>query len=272
MNVLKKKMKPNRSIEHQSDNPLSHVKSALGRLAIGRSSKASDRVLTEPRPTEEEIIKLGYIPGTIENSIMPPGGRGLADYERIMMFNREELRGKRVLDLGCGPEVKFARELTEASVDAKIVSLSADFYDQKYLDVARSVYDGQLVAGLAQELPFEDNSFDRIFALYVEDHFISLDIYESAIREMARVLARGGVAKMGPLLKAQMASDFKDEKFHAWYDNIFHNPEFEKMGVQVNDVGLPESIIRAQRIYDDYGATAKGLSSLIVITKLPSPN
>ena len=75
------------------------------------------------RPSfESEFIK-----GTIEHRRQPSGGRGIATYEKQLMFDRKDLEGKKILDLGAGPEVKFAKELGESGINAEVISLSPDF-------------------------------------------------------------------------------------------------------------------------------------------------
>ena len=69
----------------------------------------------------------GFIPDTINHEMMPKFGRGLESYEKQLMMNRSELEGKVILDLGSGPELKFATDLKIVGVSAHVISMSPDF-------------------------------------------------------------------------------------------------------------------------------------------------
>lgn len=116
------------------------------------------------------------------------------DVERFALhfwdFNR--FRGKSVLDVGCGPgwlTVQYARagaktsgiDLTKAAVDL------ANKHLQHYGLVA------DVAQGSAENIPFEDNTFDLVISSGVLHH--TPDTLRS-FRECFRVLKSGGVAKI----------------------------------------------------------------------------
>ena len=143
--------------------------------------------------------KLNFKLGTIEKG--PDGGRSLEDYEKTLHFKRKELKGETVLDLGTGPVARFSRELSMAGVDANVVSLSPDFLHQAHRQgVTESVVDGfemQSLAAVGQELPFGEETFDRVLALFsVSVH--AAESYEIWLQEMVRVLRVGGKIHVGP--------------------------------------------------------------------------
>lgn len=141
----------------------------------------------------EEEFRGGWKRRSIDWWSQPKGGRGLAKYEDLLQFKRRDLRGKRVLDLGAGPEGKFARELAESGINATVVSLSPDLiYPEYRLKVAKPA-----LAALGQTLPFADETFDRIFSLNVIPHLLSKDSYLVFIREVARILKKNGIARIG---------------------------------------------------------------------------
>ena len=78
---------------------------------------------------------------------MAEGGRTIEDYEEMLMFNREEVRGKKVLDLGCGHKVRLAKSLNEEGITDQVISLSPDFIQEKYIESARKSFpEAKLVA------------------------------------------------------------------------------------------------------------------------------
>jgi SAM-dependent methyltransferase len=99
-----------------------------------------------------------------------------ADARRFGDFAR--LSG-RVLDVGCGPQVRpsYVPELPAVQLFG--------------IDPLRGVAarDFTFVRGLAEHLPFADGTFDRVLFATSLDHLLDP---ERALRESARVLARGG--------------------------------------------------------------------------------
>ena len=211
------------------------------------------------RPSfESEFIK-----GTIEHRRQPSGGRGIATYEKQLMFDRKDLEGKKILDLGAGPEVKFAKELGESGINAEVISLSPDFTETKYTEKAKeSLPDSKLIIAVGQALPFKNESFDRIFAFHVDEH-ISRQVFFGFISEMARVLKRGGEAKFGPTL------DISGE----WnpYKAILDNKEIMN-SLEVNDITvikepIPEEIMPKTRVKDSSYISYEVPSYNIVLKK-----
>lgn len=161
------------------------------------------------------------------------GGEDLQSYEKIFDFNRNELEGMVVLDLGAGLENKFANGLKEAGIDADIISVSPDYADEGAasnarrphapdpffhpLDAAKQAIKWKLqigtefrkthknlVAAIGQQLPFRDGSFEREYALHVFEHIpfsLEGEARQVFLLEMARVLRPGGFAKVGPFLE-----------------------------------------------------------------------
>ena len=200
---------------------------------------------------------------TIEHELQPKGGRELAAYEAQLQFDREDLKGKKVLDLGAGPELKFAKELKESGIDADVISLSPDFADEKYRKKAqRSFPEGKTITGVGQALPFQDESFDKIFAFHVDEH-LSQGAFFGVVAEMARVLRGGGEAKLGPTLNIPGEWDS--------YQDILGNQELKKQldryGVEVIKDDIPETILPKVRIKDSYGSASYETRYNIVLRK-----
>jgi ubiquinone/menaquinone biosynthesis C-methylase UbiE len=101
-----------------------------------------------------------------------------------------DLRGKRVLDVGCGTGrgvVDFAREAAFA--------VGADASHDMLSFAARKAADGRpcgFSVAYAQELPFKSGSFDVVTSLNFL-HLFSLDTQRAMIAEMKRVLRPGGI-------------------------------------------------------------------------------
>ncbi|HSX35102.1 MAG TPA: class I SAM-dependent methyltransferase, partial [Candidatus Saccharimonadales bacterium] len=168
----------------------------------------------EPTPSErdayteaEDYARDGWKPGTIVHQQQPEGGRGLDAYERQLGFTRDQLAGKRVLDLGSGPEAKLARTLTAEGITSLVVSLSPDYVFPKYsipLKAAGApIPEGKpaesFVAGKGQQLPFVENAFDVVLGLHVAEH-VSLADSIAILREVNRVTAPNGWVRYGALV------------------------------------------------------------------------
>ncbi len=94
-----------------------------------------------------------------------------------------DLRGKRVLDVGCG-KGRFARVFHEQEPEAELWGL----------DISESmlqfVPDGiRTRAGSMTELPFEDGFFDCAYATESLEHAVEI---EKAVSEICRVVKPGG--------------------------------------------------------------------------------
>lgn len=86
--------------------------------------------------------------------------RGLRDYEVALGINREDLRGKKILDLGASKQELFSKELKENEIECEVTSLSPDFALEQHREIIEK---RNSVAAIAQKLPFTDEAFDYIF-------------------------------------------------------------------------------------------------------------
>jgi malonyl-CoA O-methyltransferase len=94
-----------------------------------------------------------------------------------------DLRGKRVLDLGCG-KGRFARVFREQEPEAEIWGL--DISEEMLRFVPAGI---QTRAGSMTELPFTDGFFDCAYATESLEHAVEI---EKAVAEMCRVVKPGG--------------------------------------------------------------------------------
>jgi len=95
--------------------------------------------------------------------------------------------GQQALDVGCGPGALTNRLVERLGPD----SVSAVDPSPSFVDAARSRFPGVDVrSGVAEQLPFDDDRFDRALAQLVV-HFMTDPV--AGLREMARVTRPGGL-------------------------------------------------------------------------------
>lgn len=132
--------------------------------------------------------------------------RGLDDYADYLGFKPEDLVGKVILDVGSGPAI-FAEEAE--AIGAEVVSLdpqpgtqSESMSDEERKQLLERISVGKIIPGIAQELPFADESFDMVTAMMsVPNYLPSIESEKQlALLEMARVLKPRGEARICPVL------------------------------------------------------------------------
>lgn len=139
----------------------------------------------------------------------PPeeGGKSLEQYEDILGFDARELQGKSILDLGTGETEKLSKELKQKNIETNVISLNPDYSHDEWLrkNIKKKDWQGKSVAGIAQQLPFKDESFDVILGLESTTRYVSpKDSIEEAKtwgREVVRTLKKGGEARLWPVLE-----------------------------------------------------------------------
>ena len=122
----------------------------------------------EPRGDEE------HFPSTIDPRIY---------HVKLIREHLGDLRGKRVLDVGCG-KGRFARVFKEAEPEAEIWGL--DISEAMLRFVPEGIHTR---AGSMTELPFEDAFFDGAYATESLEHAVEI---EKAVAEICRVVKPGG--------------------------------------------------------------------------------
>lgn len=114
------------------------------------------------------------------------------EFKQALVRQAQVVKGERVLDLGCGTAtltllVKQAHpeaEVTGLDGDPKALGIARD-------KVARSGLTITLDEGMAFNLPYPDNSFDRVFSGLLFHHLTRTD-KERTLKEVYRVLRPGG--------------------------------------------------------------------------------
>src|SRR3989338_11585435 len=143
--------------------------------------------MEEQRPYSSRDVK------SAKDSIVQAQGykdKGLEAYAAgLNVSSFHDFEGKRVLDLGAGAHLQFARGIEKAGIKAEIVSFSPAFADKKWRENIESRKEtDEVVAGMGEQLPFADGSFDRIVSLDVPEHLGNHERYLAYLKEIVRVL------------------------------------------------------------------------------------
>src|SRR3989344_3752335 len=171
-------------------------------------------------------------------------GRSLEQYEYELQFDRRELEGKTVLDLGSGLQALLDKSLKKAGIHATVISLSPDYSNEehrKFLEPTRwekfkaVIKDERAeplaVAGVGEQLPFKDESFDEVLALASVSAYS--ERYQEFLSEICRVLKNGGIARIGALY------DDTDRKYGQVPRSIQYSEFIEKLGYEYELVPIP---------------------------------
>lgn len=102
------------------------------------------------------------------------------------------LDNKHILELGCG-SAEITRNIATSGVNRKITALEVDeIAHAKNLQITDLPNVTFALAG-AQEIPLDDDSVDVVF-MFKSLHHVPIELMEPAMREIRRVLKRGGLA------------------------------------------------------------------------------
>jgi ubiquinone/menaquinone biosynthesis C-methylase UbiE len=116
-----------------------------------------------------------------------------ADAARAMLLDQAAVRsGHRVLDIGCGTG-SLVVLIKRRHTDVEVVGLDPD---PKVLARARrkshrAALSIQLDQGFADEIPYPEGTFDRVFSSFMLHHLPAAE-KERTLREVRRVLKPGG--------------------------------------------------------------------------------
>ena len=164
-----------------------------------------------------------------QRDFLPAAGHDLflPLYDPIVRFmgfdrSRQELISQanvrpdhQILDIGCGTGT-FVVLLKRQFPTARVIGLDPDpkALRRAQNKVARAAVDVQLDRGFSDELPYENDSFDRVFSSFMFHHLDEQE-REKTLKEVLRVLKPGGSFHL---------LDFTaDEGAHGFLDRVFHS-------------------------------------------------
>lgn len=178
----------------------------------------------------------------------PDFGRLAADYDRLRPVDLEvlmavldegDLRGRTILDCGCGTG-RLARAIAGSDANARVVGIDAE---PRMVEKARArVPDTvEIYQGVAEALPFADESFERA-VLWLVVHLLDR---QRAFAELHRVLEREGRL----VLVTFDPSHFGDFWLSAFFPSIekvdrARFPTREDLGRELDHAGFGETRFR----------------------------
>jgi SAM-dependent methyltransferase len=140
-----------------------------------------------PAPTDDTKVKDHDLK---ENAIRTWSNADINKYPNHLLVSRDFFRGKRVLDVGCGP-IPYAL----AFDDCEIFGLDPLIKEYKKSGFPLDNYSKRLtyVGGIAEKMQFEDAFFDAVISVNAIDH---VDDFPLAAREICRVLRPEGILRL----------------------------------------------------------------------------
>jgi SAM-dependent methyltransferase len=168
--------------------------------AINANWKLNQKIFHDGKITEEEIVAKRPI-----HEATMFTNRSLKFYCDTFNIAPESLYGKTVLNLGAGKRQRFEKEAEKFG--ASVVSLSPEYKKWLRRRLAKGLSknknyfkERQAVAGEAQHLPFLDNSFDMIFAVYSVPFYLHYDSEKKlGLEEIIRTCKPEGQIYITPL-------------------------------------------------------------------------
>lgn len=183
----------------------------------------------------------------ISETASPLTDRDLETYCKYFHLKPEDLEGKKILDIGSGKQERFSKEARRYNAD--VVSLNPALQEESVRQGAKEdMFNNEAllewrkksVAGIAQELPFKDKSFDILTSLYAVPYYIDSHKGKlSALKEMVRVLKDGGKIYIGPQVienKQNIKESILGKEVIDWLINLGYSiDEIEDGGIVIKN-------------------------------------
>lgn len=150
-----------------------------------------------PDLTPQELSGMWVREGITESA----ADNGLDSYEAFLGFDRNDLSGKSILEVGIGNTARLQHDMKAAGIDATVVGISPDLSDSynRHLVGQYAEPGDKNVAAVAEVLPFADESFDEAWALYSLTYYTYDPGQTKAwVSEIGRVLRPNGNFRLGP--------------------------------------------------------------------------
>jgi len=121
--------------------------------------------------------------------------------------------GHHVLDIGCGTGTLLVK-LKRQYPSAQVVGIDPDpkVLRRARTKATRAAVSVQLDAGFADQLPYKDDSFDRVFSSFMFHHLEEQE-RENMLREVLRVLKVNG--------SLHLVDFIADDASHGFFDRLF---------------------------------------------------
>ncbi len=124
--------------------------------------------------------------------------------EKSLEFIKQYGKGKKILDVGCGDGL-FMDKLRDALADHKKIEIWGVDYSKYKLKKAEDKGHNVKWCDLEKGLPFEDETFDVVYAAELIEHLYNPDFF---LEECYRVLRKGGLIIVST------------PNLHAWYNRL----------------------------------------------------
>ena len=179
--------------------------------------------------------------------IPPVTNRGFDEYARHLNLGEEDLKGKRILDIGAGTR-RFAREVEEGGIQAEVFSLEPQFSlpeekmnpkVQEFIEKhsASTEVKEKTVAGVGEKIPFAKESFDLCISEYsLPMHSPTQEQVKSFFEEISRITKVEGEIRLYPINRNQEGKTEQgrtcnqnglDEFINEQIDKLVHSGKFD---------------------------------------------
>lgn len=178
--------------------------------------------------------------------IPPVQNRGWDEYAMHLNLNPENLKGKKILDIGAGTR-RFALEVEEGKIQAEVFSLEPSLslpkekinskiqeFIKKY-PVSTGVKE-KTVAGVGDQIPFKNETFDLCVSEYsLPMHASTQEQVKSFFEEISRITKVGGEIRLYPINRNQEGKTEQgktcnqnglDEFINEQIDKLAHSGKF----------------------------------------------
>ena len=181
--------------------------------------------------------------------------RHLNQYEELLNINRNDLVGKKILDIGSGRGF-FAAEAQEYGADVIPAEPYAPLPIESIADADAPVPENQ-VAAWGEQLPFQENTFDLITSVF--SAFYYSPHIDRVLTESIRVLKQGGELRIAPLFRTARPTETSGPTQNQEAIPLMDDPKFKN---------ALEPLIQKGTVSLEYREDKNGDPQTLVIKKL----